>query len=162
MSTQLIDKLKEMIGTEFYRIEAFPIEKGKIREFAKAIQEDNPIFYDEQAAVAVGYRSIPAPLTFSQALNFWNPNESPVIQLGLDLRYVLHGGQEYEYFKPVVAGDVLQVSCRMADAYDKEGSRGGRMLFVVIETLFTDQQGEKVLSSKQIIIQTGGVVKKAE
>ncbi|MEH7246229.1 MaoC family dehydratase N-terminal domain-containing protein [Neobacillus niacini] len=162
MSVQVTEQLKSLVGTEFYRIEGVPVERGKIREFAMAIQEDNPIFYEEQAAHEAGLPSVPAPLTFSQTINFWNTHGSPVLNFGLDLRYVLHGGQEYEYYKPIFAGDTLNVACRLADVYEKAGSRGGKMLFVVLETEFSNQQGEKVLSSKQILIQTGGVVKREE
>jgi acyl dehydratase len=162
MAEKLINRLQSMIGKEFYRVKGYPIERGKIREFALAIQEDNPIFYDEKAAKEAGFRSVPPPLTYSQTLTFWNETGNPVLNLGLDLRYVLHGGQEYEYYKPIAAGDQLNAVCRLADAYEKEGSRGGKMLFVILETEFTDQHGDKVLSSKQILIQTGGAVKREE
>jgi len=162
MQQQVIEKLTSLVGTQFYKIEGIPVEKGKIREFSMAIQEDNAIFFEEQAARDAGFPSIPVPLTFSQSINFWNTYGSPILNFGMDLRYVLHGGQEYEYYKPIFAGDTLNAVCRLADVYEKKGSRGGVMLFVVLETEFTNQQGEKVLSSKQILIQTGGVIKREE
>jgi peroxisomal enoyl-CoA hydratase 2 len=154
MEETTMERIKKMIGQEFYRIEGYPVEKGKIREFSMAIMEDNPIFYDDQSAKQEGFRSIPAPLTYSQTLSFWNRNKPPLKILGLDRRYILHGGQEYEYFKPIVAGDILTAVCKLEDVYAKVGSRGGKMLFVVLKTEFFDQQSSLVLSYKQILIQT--------
>ncbi|MEH7249224.1 MaoC family dehydratase N-terminal domain-containing protein [Neobacillus niacini] len=154
MEETAMERIKNMIGQEFYRIEEYPIEKGKIREFSMAIMEDNPIFYDEQAAKDAGFRSIPVSLTYSQTLSFWNRNKPPLKILGLDRRYVLHGGQEYEYYKPIVAGDRLTAVCKLEDVYEKVGSRGGKMLFVALKTEFFDQQSCLVLSYKQILIQT--------
>lgn len=159
MHERLFDRLRTMVGKELYSINSFPIEKGKIREFAMSILEDNPIFYDEKSAFEAGYRSIPAPLTFSQSLNLWNPHNSPIHLLGMDFKYVLHGGQEFEYFKPIVAGDILNAVCRVENVYEKIGSRGGQMMFVITETVFSNQLGERVLTSKATFIQIGGSAK---
>ena len=78
---------------------------------------------------------------------------------GLDNRYVLHGEEEYEYFAPVLAGDVLTCKARISDAYEKAGKRGGKMTFVVFEYTYFNQRGEKALVSRSTLIQTGGVVK---
>jgi hypothetical protein len=78
---------------------------------------------------------------------------------GLDNRYVLHGEEEYEYFAPVLAGDVLTCKARVSDAYEKAGKRGGKMIFVVFEFTYFNQRGEKALVSRSTLIQTGGVVK---
>ena len=55
---------KSIIGTDLGTV-TFPVERGKVREFANAILEDNPAFQEQDA---------PAPLTFSMTRSFW-PNE---------------------------------------------------------------------------------------
>lgn len=160
MSTAVLENLKGMIGKELYRFQNFPVEKGKIREFCNVLRMNNPVFYDEKKAQEAGFRSIPAPLIYSQAYVFFNDSDFPFEELGLDLRYILHGEKEYDYYRPLVAGDVLSAVCRIADVYEKEGKRGGKMIFLVTELEFTDQHGEKVLTSKQTFIQTGKVVEK--
>ncbi|MFC4023510.1 MaoC family dehydratase N-terminal domain-containing protein [Oceanobacillus longus] len=57
ISEELVNRLKSMVETELYKIEGYPLERGKIREFARAIKEDNPIFYEEEAARKLGFRS---------------------------------------------------------------------------------------------------------
>ena len=61
---------------------------------------------------------------------------------------------------PVYAGDVLTATARVADVYEKAGSRGGTMTFGVLETTFTNQRGEKVLISRSTLIETAAAVKK--
>lgn len=148
-----VEQLQSKIGLEFYRIERFPVERGKIREFAIAIQEDNPVFYE-------GAEEVPAPLTFLQSIMFYTYKYSPIATLGLDLRYVLHGSQEFEYFEHVKAGDELTAVCRLSDVYVKQGSRGGEMIFVEISTDFCKPDGSAAVVMKQVIVQTSGVVTK--
>jgi acyl dehydratase len=76
----------------------------------------------------------------------------------MDLRRVLHGEQEFEYLKPVYAGDVLTAVTKVTDVYEKTGGRGGTMTFVVMDTEFTNQKGEKVAISRGVTIETGQVV----
>ena len=79
-------------------------------------------------------------------------------QLKLDLKRVLHGEQEYEYLKPIYAGDILTAVTKVSDVYEKEGSRGGTMTFIVIDTEFTNQNGEKVAVARNAILETDKVV----
>jgi acyl dehydratase len=76
----------------------------------------------------------------------------------MDLKRVLHGEQEFEYLKPIYAGDVLTAVTKVADIYEKTGSRGGKMTFVVMDTEFTNQKGEKVAISRGVTVETGQVV----
>ena len=61
-----------------------------------------------------------------------------------DLRRILHGEQDFEFLKPILVGDVLTGTSRIADVYEKEGGRGGKMTFMVTEIEYKNQKGEKV------------------
>ncbi|TMA47134.1 MAG: MaoC family dehydratase [Deltaproteobacteria bacterium] len=78
--------------------------------------------------------------------------------LKLDYRRLLHGEQEFEYLKPIRPGDVLTARGRTKDVFEKEGKRGGKMLFVITETEFTNQRGEVAAYSRSTLIQTEGAV----
>lgn len=134
------------------------IEIGKVREFAGAIKDDNPIYFDEEYAKREAGGVMPPP-TFTMTQAFW---DSPAnrIDLGMDLRRVLHGGQEFEYAKPIHAGDTLTAQGSITNVYKKPGKRGGEMTFAVIETTFTNQRGEVVLYSRSTIIETARAVEK--
>ncbi|TMA46942.1 MAG: MaoC family dehydratase, partial [Deltaproteobacteria bacterium] len=103
------------------------VEFGKIREFARAVKEDNPLYFDEALCLA--------PPTFLMTMALWigglGESRSAV---KLDLPRVLHGEQEFEYVKPIHGGDVLTFRSRTKEVFEKEGKRGGNMLFVVGET----------------------------
>ncbi|HXG19441.1 MAG TPA: MaoC family dehydratase N-terminal domain-containing protein [Methylomirabilota bacterium] len=132
------------------------IEAGKIREFARSIKDPNPLYYDENLANAEIGGIMPPP-TFLMTLAHWDDGEGrPQVQM--DLKRVLHGEQEFEYLKPIYAGDVLTAVTKVADVYEKSGGRGGKMTFVVMDTEFTNQKGEKVAISRSVTIETGQVV----
>jgi acyl dehydratase len=122
------------------------VERGKIAEFARAVLNDSP---EHSKADAV------APPTFPQTLSFWRARQAaPRGGGGRDMRRVLHGEQEFEYIRPLRAGDVLTATSRVVDEYEKEGKRGGTMRFVVSETEFRDQGGDVVAYSRGTSIVT--------
>ncbi len=136
------------------------IEQGKIREFARAIRDDNPVYFDEAHAKKEAGGILPPP-TFTMTQAFWEDG-SGRIALDMDLRRVLHGGQEFEYVRPIHAGDVLTAQGRVADVYKKPGKRGGEMTFAVLETEFRNQRGEVVLYSRSTLIETAKAVEKKD
>ena len=137
----------------------FPIERGKIHEFANSILDDNELYHDEEAAKAAGLPSVVAPPTFSSASAFFpQPSSGGQRIEGLDMRFVLHGGQELIFERPVFAGDVLVSEPGETKSYEKKGRRGGTMKFIETETIFRDAQGEIVVRSRSTLIQTAGVV----
>jgi len=128
------------------------VEFGKIREFARAVKEDDPFFFDESRSLA--------PPTFLMTVALWigglGETRSAV---KLDLPRVLHGEQEFEYVKPIHPGDVLTFRSRTKEVFEKEGKRGGKMLFVVGETEFRNQHGDVVAYSRSTVIETAGAVR---
>lgn len=138
-----------------------PVERGKIHEFANAILDDHPHYHDEDAARAQGLRSVVAPATFLMTAALFGSIDDelhPELRK-FDMRFALHGGQEFQFERPLVAGDVLTSELGEVKSYEKEGKRGGKMKFVEIETLYRDVAGEIVARSRTIAIQTAGVVK---
>ena len=124
------------------------VERGKIWEFARACLNSGDAYNAPDAI---------APPTFPRTLAFWASARGGerAGRGGMDLRRVLHGEQEYEYVRPVRAGDVLTATSRVKDSYEKEGRRGGTMRFVITETEFRDQSGEVVAYSRSTTIETG-------
>lgn len=141
---------KNLIGSSLGATHA-DVEKGRLRFFAKAIGETDPVYTDEAAAKAAGYKSLPVPPTFLMCLQ--GEGRDLVEQLnvyGFDLGRVLHAEQEFVYHQPAVAGDVLTFDTRIADVYDK---KGGALQFVVNETRVTNQDGEHVADIRSTLVQ---------
>lgn len=145
--------LEGRIG-EIVREVTFPIEFGKIAEFARAMRDDNPIFYSNESAAKAGFAAVPAPLTFSVASAHYaggNATDLPV-KLGLDLSRTVHGEQRWVYHRPVLAGMLLTGVTRIAQV-DRKESRGGEMLRVLTETQYVDTEGDAIVSEFMLTIE---------
>lgn len=126
------------------------VEKGRIAFFARVVGLTDPIYTDEGAAKAAGYRGIVAPPTFI----FGAPGDSGetmqlIETLEIDLGKVLHGEQRFAYHAPVCAGDTLRFQSKVTDIYDK---KGGALEFVVNDTKVTNQLGEHVADLHSVIV----------
>ena len=116
-----------------------PVERGKIREFSRAIHSSNPLYRDEAVARTAGFPDVIAPPTFSATELHWIPY-SLVDALGIDLKRLLAGGCEWEYRRPLVAGEELRVESSIIDVTEKDG-KSGTMTFIVRESRFIDKSG---------------------
>jgi acyl dehydratase len=140
---------KKVIGHEF---EAFSttVEAGKVKLFCKAIGEEDPIYADEAAAKAAGYRAVPVPPTFLQAITNDDPGKGGLLRLlNVDIGLILHGEQHYDYYAPVYVGDKITCQAKVTDMYDK---KGGALWFVVSETSLKDQSGKLVAKGTGITV----------
>jgi acyl dehydratase len=131
-----------------------PIERSKVREFALAVGEDNPIFFDVDEARAHGLPDIVAPPTFTVTQMWQLPREERERRLGANLAYerVLHGEQEFFYERLPVAGEVLKGNMRIVADLTKDGRRGP-MRFVTYESRFTDAAGADVVTAHYTLIE---------
>lgn len=133
-----------------------PVERGKVREFTRALLDDDPIYIDQDAARAAGHDRIPVPLTFAAASGHFRDDLALFKDLGMDLKRVLHGESRWEYLAPVHAGDELHACRRLAGVTTRPGKRGGEMTLFTFEIEFVNQHGVTVLRERDVIIETGG------
>lgn len=123
--------VQEAKSLEFAPV-TFEVERGPLRAFARSIGETDPIYRHVDAARAAGHPDLPVPPTFFVTMSMENDNPFGYLEaLGVDLRFVLHGEQSFDYRRMAHAGDVLVLRDRITDVYDK---RVGTMEFVVKET----------------------------
>jgi N-terminal half of MaoC dehydratase len=123
----------------------FPVEYGKIREFAIATRSTNPAYFGPDAII---------PPTFLTAAGLsWEPPEDQP-SLDLDLSRTLHGEEEYEFSGALPrAGQTLMVRTRVADRFEKRGDRGGVLRFVVVVREFHDASGRLVATQRSTAIE---------
>jgi acyl dehydratase len=145
---------QSQVGLELDEV-SFPVERGKVREFARALHQSDPIHLDAGAAAAAGFAAIPAPLTFAMTAMSWRERDAAIEDLGFDFKRLLHGGTTWEYRRPLVVGDELTVKRTVAAVDEREGKRGGVMTFVTIDTDITDASGSLVARQTDTLIQTG-------
>ncbi|KPF62259.1 hypothetical protein IP79_12840 [Porphyrobacter sp. AAP60] len=136
------------------------VERGRIRFFAKALGESDPIHSDIAAAHAAGYPDLPAPPSFFMAIEAMADEErarlgqpSLVALLKCDFRRLLHGDESYAYHGLVFAGDALQLDTRIIDFYEK---KGGLMEFVTIESSVSHaERGTLITATRTLLHRLG-------
>lgn len=126
------------------------VDAGRLRFFAKAIGETNPLYTDVEAAKAAGYADLPVPPTFLFSIELENPDQFRwVVDQGIDPRFVLHGEQSFTYHSIAHAGDTLTATPRIVDVYSK---KGGALEFIVKNTAVTRADGSAVADLETVIV----------
>lgn len=126
------------------------VEKGRLKFFAKAIGETDPIYSDEAAAKAAGHKTIPAPPTFAFCLEMeTNSLWDNIAAMGVPVGKILHGSQSFSYRAPIYAGDRITFVTKVSDIFDK---KGGALEFIVEDTTATNQDGVEVGSLQRVIV----------
>lgn len=162
MSERTIARLEDRVGETVDSVADLTVEAGKVAEFAAAVGDDDPVFRDPAVARRRGFDRIPAPPTFTRVSMFprYRPDGAGRLgfDLGFDIRYELHGEQAYEFTRPVYVGDTLAGRTTLTDVYEREGRQGGTMTFAVLETEYTDEDGELVVTERETLIEAEGSV----
>jgi hypothetical protein len=121
------------------------VERGKIAEFAEAMQSENPAYQGADAII---------PPTFLTTAARWAP-QGVRVNTGFERKRLLHGEQEYTFHGPPPgAGDVLIAHERLVDRFSKPGKRGGTMRFATVVTEYRDVDGTLVAEAKATFIET--------
>jgi acyl dehydratase len=126
------------------------VEKGRLQLFAKAIGETRPIYTDDGAAKAAGFRGILAPPTYPVCLGADDPKGLQYLtDLGVPMGRMLHGEQRIHQVEPICAGDRLLVTRRVRDIYDK---KGGALEFIVFESEVHNRATDRVVARTEAIL----------
>lgn len=137
----------ELVG-KAYPSQSYEVGREKIREFADAIGDPNPVYRDPAAARALGHRDVIAPPTFAVVLT--RGPQLAVIdddELGLDFSRVVHGDQKFAYSRAVVAGEVLQTTASIESARTVAGND-----IVTIRSDVMDAAGEHVVTARATLV----------
>ena len=107
---------REMIGFAYPASAAVTVTEENIGDFARAIGDDNPIYFDSAVAQQFGHATIVAPPTFpimvtmsAMEKSFHDP------QLNMNFDRVVHSDQRFEYVRPIQLGDELVVTTIVED-----------------------------------------------
>jgi acyl dehydratase len=154
----LPEEVMKLKGKTEVRI--FDIEKGAIKKYAEAIEDTNPLYWDDEYARNSRYGSIIAPPGFwgwvpvnpaKEAEPFSSRGSQRFVIRDEALRAltkagysrVMDGGHAYEFFKPVRAGDTLAAVYKIVDIVERQG-RAGKFIILMQETSYSNQHGELV------------------
>ena len=144
MSSDAIGKTYEPV--------TYAVGREKVREYARATGDTNPLYLDVEAARAAGHADVVAPPMFAAV--FQAPAVRPGMldpELGIDFSRVVHGAQEFEWGPLVIAGDEITSNATIKEIHE----RGG-MGFFVFEVASDNQRGERVCTGTWTTIVRGG------
>ena len=139
------------------KIRIMEVERGAIKKFADAIDDRNPLYWDEEYARDSRYGSIIAMPGFFGWVTTWTGAMPGLDKFREGARAALSdagygrsldGGMEYEFFYPVRVGDTLASLEMITDIVERQG-KTGKMVFMFTETAYTNQNGELVAKARQ-------------
>jgi acyl dehydratase len=147
------ESAREQIGQLTQEPVTAQITARDAQRYAMAVDDLNPVYFDEEAARAAGYDGLVAPPTFvghvvaaTRPLTELRPDglyRGGGNRLDLRVRRVMAGGDEWEFVRPAYVGDVVTAETRLHSLEQREG-RTGAFVTTVVQTVFTNQDGELV------------------
>jgi acyl dehydratase len=133
----------DIIGTHYRYHDYFLVGREKIREYAAAIQSDDPMHFSEEAAKAAGYPNVVAPLTFIAVAGRQVQLEIfKQFDVGINLSRVIHRDQKILFHRPIVAGDKLYFDSWLDSVLESHGTVISEMRSEV-----TDADGKPVMTT---------------
>ncbi len=133
---------RKFIGYEFPPSEK-TVASWKVTQFANAIRETNPIYYDIEVARKEGFRGLPVPPTFFSTMTF-SSDKNFFDTLGIDYRKLLDGGRELKYYSQCCEGDTLVYQTKVESIVETEGKRGKMDVVTAVTRGKNKQTNEKV------------------
>lgn len=166
----LTDEIRAMIGVTGKKVEAslWGIEREDLRRFTQAIMDPDPRYWDDAFAKTTKFGGIVTPPIYCTYLSRKTPPgaDDPITRAFLenpesdgiggvrdsdrqgglpevptDLKRIMNAGNEIELYKYPTLGDRIFSQAKIADIKERSGKDGNPMLFITVETIFTDQNG---------------------
>ncbi|HEU5158795.1 MAG TPA: MaoC family dehydratase N-terminal domain-containing protein [Streptosporangiaceae bacterium] len=143
---------RDYIGRTFPPTAPYEVNRVKIREFADAIGDPNPVYRDRDAARASGHPDVVAPPTFPIVFTMSETGSalaSP--DLGINFAMVVHGEQRFVYERPLHAGDVVVCESTITDI-----RAAGRNELLTVETEVKTVGGEHICTAYNSLVERAG------
>lgn len=133
----------DIIGTHYRYHDYFLVGREKVREYAKAVQSDDPLHFSEEAAKAAGYPHVVAPLTFIAVAGRQVQLEIfKQFDVGINLSRVIHRDQKILFHRPIFAGDKLYFETWLDSVLESHGT-----VIIEMRSEVTDAEGEPVMTT---------------
>lgn len=141
---------RALIGRET-KPTAAEVVAEEVAAFAEAVGDRNPLYVDAEAAKRSRFGAVVAPPTFPIRMGAAAGDTDLFLALDLNYASLLHAEQEFEWFRPLTAGEKVTLTGRVGDMYEKPG-KSGMLDFVVMEQIAKDDRGETVYIARTTLI----------
>lgn len=140
---------RDRIGWEF-PVLRLTVDRWRLQQFARAIGETNPVYFDDAAAQRAGLRGILMPPTFLFGMTYDLPDQQLALKVvGADLKGILHGEQSFRYHVPICAGDQLTIHSKIVDIFAK---KGGALEFIARESKVHGADGTLLAELREVLV----------
>jgi len=129
-----------IVGMHYRYPEHYEVEREKIREYAVAVQNDDALFFEEKSAAELGYKGLPAPLTFICVFGY--KAQSSFFQhagIAVTDQQIVQVDQVLKFEKPIVAGDKLYCDVYVDSVREAHGTQ-----IIVTKNIITNEAGDVV------------------
>jgi hypothetical protein len=159
-SFEITPEMQALVGVESppWTVE---ITSTSARAFARGVGYTDPVFFAEDAAHKAGYAAIPAVPTYLGTPvydprvcdpRYGVPRLDERLSLNVPLPNLLDGGAETIYERPLLVGDVLTQTTRIASLETRKSPSLGVMLVVTRETTLRDPAGQVVARQRSQLL----------
>ena len=130
----------KLVGTHYRHPDYYLVEREKVREYARAVQADDPASHDDDAAAALGHSGVAAPLTFMSVFSYTAQRAMlEANNISITDQQIVQVDQVIKFLKPIVAGDKL-----FCDVYIDEVRQAHGTDLIVNRVVVTDADGQTV------------------
>ena len=129
-----------IVGKHYRYPDNYRVEREKVREYARAVQNDDAAYFDEDAAAGLGYKGLLSPLTFISVFGYTAQRAFfDHADIGITDRQIVQVDQTLNFRKPVTAGDTLYADVYVDDLRQAHGTD-----IIVTKVVITNQDGDIV------------------
>lgn len=142
---------RDFIGRTYEYSIPYHVGREKVREFATAIGDNNPMYHDLTEARELGHRDLIAPPTFPFIITY----QAMVAAIGdpdLNLNYamVVHGEQSFDYTRPLYANEEVVVSSKIANISTARSNE-----LITMEQQIKTTDGELIVTTTNVTVSRG-------
>ena len=140
ITAEALDGLRRLTGLQM-RPERYVREAtiDTVANFCNGVGDLNPLHRDEEYAKWTRWGGVIAPGCFLYARTW--PGRT---RFGLPGVHGFHAGNDFRFERPVRLGDRIDSVERMLGFEEKESRFSGRLVIIHVETVFTNQRGERI------------------
>jgi acyl dehydratase len=132
--------LDEYVGSHYRYPDHYIVGREKIREYAVAVKNDDPAFFDEEAAAALGHDALLAPLTFISVLGYQAQSAMfAANNIGIRDAKIVQVDQALKFLRPIKAGDKLYCDVYIDSVRTAHGTD-----IIVTKVIVSDGNGDIV------------------
>ena len=130
----------QIVGMHFRYPDHYVVGREKLREYAGAVKNDDPAYYDDAAAAELGHASIPAPLTFMSVFGYQAQTAFfASANIGITDMQIVQVDQVIKFVKPIHAGDKLYCDVYVDSVRQAHGTD-----IIVTKNIISDDNGDTV------------------